>query len=208
VETNYRIAYAKYWREIKKKDPEEITAYTSATYDKNNCLFGVRFFESEYVMDCRNETIYRETDRTVPDITAAIIILNYLAYAGRPLKTTDKWVSLKELPDGGMLFYPAFHRNSIIPLIKEYGHRSQRLLQSAVTLGGEPFTFGNASAIFRAFPEIPLCVIIWEGDEEVNANATILFTPSVVDMLHIESVIGLGMYLADKLVKWSKNNTV
>ncbi len=37
------------------------------------------------------------------------------------------------------------------------------------------------------------------GDEEIRANATVLYDPSVAQLLHIESVIGLGMYLSAKL---------
>jgi hypothetical protein len=37
---------------------------------------------------------------------------------------------------------------------------------------------------------IPLCAAIWEGDEEFAANATILYDPSISQLLHIESIMG------------------
>lgn len=199
VDTNYRVAYDKYWQDLKKMVPEEIAKQLAVTYSSNTRQFIVTFFNSEYILDYNTETIFRKTDGHVPDINASIIILNYLAYAHSPRETAKKWVSLKEIPNGGMLFYPAFHKNSIIGLIKAFGHQSKQLLSCAANLGGEPTSFGDASAIFQAFPEISLCVIVWEGDEEVRANATILFEPSIEHRLHIESVIGLGMYLASKL---------
>lgn len=203
METNYRVAYDKYWQDLKKKDPQEISTHLAVTYSSFNRQFVVLFFDLEYVLDCDTETIYRKQDGHVPDITASIIILNYLTYARSLQETAKKWVSLKEVPNGGMLFYPAFHKNSILNLIKEFGLQAQQLLASAATMGGKPADFGDASATFQAFPEIPLCVIVWEGDEEVRANATILFEPSIEHRLHIESVIGLGMYLAGKLVRGS-----
>ena len=199
METNYRVAYDKYWQDLKRKVPEEIATQLAVTYCNDTRQFVVTFFNSEYISDCNSETIYSKTDGHVPEIMASIIMLNYLAYAQFPQETARKWVSLKEIPNGGMLFYPAFHKNSILGLIKAFGHQSEQLLASAAILGGQPASFGDASAIFQAFPEIPLCVIVWEGDEEVRANATILFEPSIEHMLHIESVIGLGMYLASKL---------
>lgn len=203
METNYRVAYNKYWRDLKKKSPEEITTHLAVTFSGNH-QFGLRFFDSEYVLDCITETVYRKRDGYVPDITASIIMLNYLAYAQSPQETSKKWVSLKEIPNGGMLFYPAFHKNSIMGLIKAFGNQSQQLLTCAAAMGGIPAVFGDTSAIFQAFPEIPLCVIVWEGDEEVRANATILFEPSIAQLLHIESAIGLGMYLSSKLVSCSR----
>lgn len=199
METNYRIAYDKYWQDLKRRVPEEIATQLAVTYCSNGRQFVVTFFNSKYNLDCNTETIYRKTDGHVPDINACIIMLNYLVYARSPLKTAKKWVSLKEIPNGGMLFYPAFHKSSIVGLIKAFGHQPKQLLACASELGGQPASFGDASVIFQAFPEIPLCVIIWEGDEEVRANATILFEPSIEHLLHIESSIGLGMYLASKL---------
>jgi hypothetical protein len=199
METNYRVAYNKYWQDLKRMVPEEIATHLAVTYSRHTQQFVVKFFNSEYILDCNNETVYRKTDGLVPEISASIIMLNYLAYAKPPRETAKKWVSLKEIPNGGMLFYPAFHKNSILGLIKAFGHQSKQLFPCAAALGGEPSSFGDASAVFQAFPEIPLCVIVWEGDEEVRPNATILFEPSIEHLLHIESTIGLGMYLASQL---------
>ncbi|ODA40081.1 DUF3786 domain-containing protein [Desulfosporosinus sp. BG] len=201
METNYRIAYDKYWRDLKRKAPEEIATQLNVTYSSETRQFVVTFFDSEYILDWNDQTVYRKTDGQVPEIMASIIMLNYLAYARPPQETAKKWVSLKEIPNGGMLFYPAFHKNAILGLIKAFGHQSNQLLECAAALGGKPASFGSSSATFQAFPEIPLCVIIWEGDEDVRANATILYEPSVEHLLHMESVIGLGMYLASKLKK-------
>jgi hypothetical protein len=201
METNYRVAYDKYWQDLKRMVPKEIATQLAVTYCSNTRQFVVTFFDSEYILDCNTETIYRKTDGHVPEIMASIIMLNYLAYARSPQETAKKWVSLKEIPNGGVLFYPAFHKNSIVGLSKAFGHQPKQLLACAAALGGQPTSFGDASAIFQAFPEIPLCVIVWEGDEEVRANATILFEPSIEHLLHIESVIGLGMYLASKLMR-------
>ena len=199
METNYRIAYDKWWQDLKRKVPEDIATQLAVTYCSNACQFVVTFFSSEYILDCKTETIYRKTDGYVPDIMASIIMLNYLVYARLTQETAKKWISLKEIPNGGMLFYPAFHKNSIIGLIKTFGRQSEHLLACAAVLGGQPASFGDASATFQIFPEIRLCVIVWEGDEEVRANATLLFEPSIEHRLHIESVIGLGMYLASQL---------
>ncbi len=201
METNYRIAYSKWWQDLKRKDPEEIATQLAVIYSRSTRQFVVTFFSSEYILDCDKETIYRKLDGHVPDIMALIIMLNYLVYARPPQETAKKWVSLKEIPNGGMLFYPAFHKQSILGLIKTFGHEAKQLLVCAADLGGEPTSSGDASVIFQAFPEIPLRVIVWEGDEEVRANATILFEPSIEHLLHIESVIGLGMYLVSKLIR-------
>jgi len=197
-ETNYRIAYEKFWQDIKNRDPEEIAAARAVEYDSATGRFVVKFFEEEHVADINGQLVYRRADGRRPELTDAIIILNYLAYA-RPLAPTEpRWVSLKEIP-GGMIFYPAFHKTAVHDLIEAFGRQASRLQVAARSLGGKPVALGDSAAVFRAFPEIPLCVAVWEGDDEVPPNATILYDPSVEAMLHVESIIGLGMSLAAKL---------
>lgn len=197
--TNYRVAYDKGWQDVKARAPEEIAARLAVTYCHDTRRFTIRFFNSEYVLDWDSETIWRKADGQRAEMLPAIIMLNYLSFSEVPSTPVGNWVSLKEIPNGGMLFYPAFQQTAIAGIIKTFGRQPERLLQAAAALGGRPATFGDASAIFSAFTEIPLCIIVWQGDEEIPANATILYDPTVAELLHIESLIGLGMYLSQQL---------
>lgn len=201
METNYRVAYDKGWQDLKKKNPEEIASRLAVSYSVSNRQFTVTFFAVEYVLDCVSETIWRKADSKVPEIMASIIILNYLSFSDEARKPESRWVSLKEMPNGGALFYPAFHKNTIQVLIESFGSQPKKLVNCAATLGGQLTAMGSAAVVFQAFPEIPLCVVVWEGDDEVRANATVLYDPSTSDLLHIETLIGLGMYLAEQLKK-------
>ena len=51
METNYRVAYNKYWQDLKKKVPEEIASQLAVTYLSNTRQFVVTFFSSEYILD-------------------------------------------------------------------------------------------------------------------------------------------------------------
>ena len=52
------------------------------------------------------------------------MIVNYLSFTENDMDKTNKWVSLKEIPNGGMMFYPAFYKSSIVNLIKAFGYDS------------------------------------------------------------------------------------
>lgn len=198
--TNYRVAYDKFWQDVKEREPAEITSSRAVTYNEEDKQFLVSFFGQEYIADSINETVYRKEDGHLLDIMDAIIILNYLAYA-QPLQESEpQWVSLKEIP-GGMIFYSAFLKTAITPLIEAFGYQAEHLIAASASLGGQPSSMGDASVVFKALPEIPMCVVVWEGDEEVKSNATILYDPSVEPMLHSESIIGLGISLANRLAK-------
>ena len=51
------------------------------------------------------------------DISLAITLLNYLGFSDDDIKVENKWVNLKEIPNGGNLYYPAFYKISIETLI-------------------------------------------------------------------------------------------
>ncbi|WP_422663594.1 DUF3786 domain-containing protein [Sporomusa sp.] len=164
--TNYRIALDKGWEDLKLKDPANIADVMQVTYLSNRQQFIVPFFNEKFITDCSKRTIYNAADGLVPGIGARMLILHYLTFFESRKEPVHKWVSLKEIPGGGMLFYPAFYKDSIRGLIKAFGHHSALLLECAKQIGGQPASFGTASAVFQVFPKIPLCVIIWEGDEE------------------------------------------
>lgn len=201
MDTNYRIAYDKGWQDLKQKDPAEVARSMDVRYIEEEQQIVVPFLNESYTLDLKHQTITRKSDGQAPGIETAILVLHYLSFFQSLAEPANKWVSLKEIPNGGSLFYPAFHKTAIQGLIKAYGQQPQLLLEYAPRLAGQPAAFGDASAVFQVFPKIPLCVVIWEGDEEIAANATILFDPSIAHFLHIESVIGLGGYLANKLIK-------
>lgn len=199
--SNYRIAYDKGWQDLAQKDPLDVAASMKVEYNTQTQQFLVPLLNENYLVDLRQKTIRRQTDSQVPEIDAAILILHYLSFFEHNAEVAGKWVSLKEIPNGGMLFYPAFQKQVICGLTQAFGSNPAALLTCAARLGGQPARFGDASAIFQVFPKTPLCAAVWEGDEEVAANATILYDPSVAYFLHIESVIGLGYYLGKRLIR-------
>lgn len=201
MKNNYRVAYDKGWQDLKQKRPADIAVAMKVQYLPKEQQFVVPFLNENYIVDLAQETLMRQKDGSTPEIGAAILVLHYLSFFSATAEITGKWVSLKEIPNGGMLFYSAFHKEAICGLVKAYGQQIAAFPGCAAILGGQPAKFGDVSASFSVFPQIPLCVALWEGDEEIAANATILFDPSIEHFLHIESIIALGEYLAKRLIK-------
>ncbi|RDY23116.1 DUF3786 domain-containing protein [Romboutsia maritimum] len=202
MKNNYYIAYEKEWKGLKKRKPEDVADIANISYCKIKNQFKVPFLNLNYILDCNNESIYRESDGYIPDIESSIMILNYLTFSKLFHVPNNNWVSLKEIPNGGALFYPAFYKSSILELIKSFGKDLKKFERSSKALNGIPTTLGDASYIFKVFPKVMICVVLWEGDEEISPNATILFKPSIEHLMHIESIIGLGSYIAGKLIKY------
>lgn len=200
MESNYKIAYFMEWSKVKKKNPDEIANRLDVKYSSEKRQFTVEFLYEEYILDCCTETIYKKKDKSFLSISESIIILNYLNFSDEYVNLQNKLVSLKEIPNGGSLFYPAFYKSAIVSLINKYGYSTESLLKKVQSLKVEYASFGDISIIFRVLPKINVCIIVWEGDDEIQPNATLLFDLSIQHLLHIETIIGLGEYLVRRII--------
>ncbi|NLZ54580.1 MAG: DUF3786 domain-containing protein [Thermoanaerobacteraceae bacterium] len=201
MKNNYLVAINKGWKALSKKVPEEVAEFMDVIYLDDKRQFIVPHLNEKYIVDCNNKTIKNEKNGANAGIELTILILHYLTFFTEKRDLECKWVSLKEIPNGGILFYPAFYGDTIQGLIKAFGHNTKLFLACANKLGGHPGALGTASAFFHVFPKICVYVVIWEGDEEIPANATVLFDKSINHFLHIESVIGVGGYLVKRLIQ-------
>lgn len=199
MENNYYIAYKQCWSELKKRNLKYVSKIRDVKYREDINIFEIEILKENYVLDCDKETIYNRDTLESIDIYLGIILLNYLGFSDENINIEDEWISLKELPKGGYLYYPAFYKSSISVLIDEFGDRSEMFSIIGSSLGGSKYKLGDTSLVFNIFPKIPVCVVIWEGDNEISANATVLFDNSIQKIMHIEVIIGVGTYIVNKL---------
>ena len=203
MESNYKIAYNAEWCKLKKLNPLDLAKRLEIIYCSEKNQLVVPFFEKNYILDFENNTIYRKENGETPTINDSIIILNYLTHSKDYIVNTNKWVTLKEIPNGGALFYPAFYKMAIANLIENFGNDIYKFKESSLKLGGKK-NFGDKGYEFKVLPKINICVVLWEGDDEILPNATILFDPSIEHLIHIETIISIGICISEKLISISK----
>ncbi len=208
MESNYKVAYDYEWKRLQQRDFEKVAQIRNVKYDRDENEFTIKIFNREYILNCNDETIRRSEDNYVPSAETGVMIVNYLSFTENDMDKTNKWVSLKEIPNGGMMFYPAFYKSSIVNLIKVFGYDSSKLRFCGENLGGKEIKMGDVAFEFQVFPKVFSRVVIWEGDDEIKPSATILFDSSVQYMMHVESIIGLGGYIINKVInELGKSNT-
>ena len=200
MKTNYKVAYDYEWKRLQQRDFEKVSQMRNVKYDKEKNQFIMKVFNREYILNCNDETIIGRDDNHVPSAETGVMILNYLSFTENDMDRTNKWVSLKEMPNGGMMFYPAFYKSSIVNLIKAFGYDSAKLRICGENLGGKEIKMGDIAYEFQVFPKVFSRIVIWEGDDEIKPSATILFDSSVQYMMHVESIIGLGGYIINKVI--------
>lgn len=200
MESNYKVAYYNEWKTLQKRDFKNVEEIRNVIYDEDKKEFYIKVFNREYILNCNDETIRRSDDNQIPSAETGVMILNYLSFTENNIDKTNKWVSLKEIPNGGMMFYSAFYKSSIVSLINTFGYDSSKLRKCGENLGGKEIKMGDVAFEFEVFPKVFCRVVIWEGDDEISPSATLLFDSSVQYMMHVESIIGLGGYVINKII--------
>ena len=127
------------------------------------------------------------------------MLLYYLRQAdGTPL--ADRWIGYRELP-GGSFYSQAFQGYSGDRLSRTYGENPEAYAQAAqrlegVTLSGLP---GVAYA-FLPLPRIRLAAILYPGDEEFAARASVLFDAAASHYMTTDGLALLGAGLVGRLI--------
>ena len=128
------------------------------------------------------------------------MLLYYLRQAdGTPL--ADGWIGYRELP-GGSFYSQAFQGYSGDRLARVYGDNPEVYTLAARHLGGIslPGLPGVAFA-FLPLPLIRLAAILYPGDEEFAARASVLFDAAASHYMTTDGLALLGAGLVGRLIQ-------
>lgn len=195
---SYVSALSLAWEELAKLDPEDVAKNSESLYDQNTAEFVVSYFEKKYRITPSLNRIF-DPQNTEVDPFNSILILHYLIYA-KPIDIRGKLLSFREL-EGGDVYYDAFQRRSVIPLIKSFGSNLEAFKEAGRRINAKEVEHGDIAFQIYVFPKIPVTVIIWAGDEEVSPSANLLFDASIKELLPTEDAAVIGGIVASKLRK-------
>jgi len=139
------------------------------------------------------------------DLRDRILILHYLI-AAKGTPTTGKLVGFRQLPEG-IFEHTSFSREVLGPLLEHFGKEPERLLEAAANLGGFQAAYGDVAVSVKAFPNIPVVIVLWRGDDEFAPNASMLFDSSVTDYLSTEDLSVLCARIVEKLTLSRQSET-
>jgi len=114
-------------------------------------------------------------------------------------KRDDSWTSF-DMVSTGRPFAEAFRQRALAPMDESYGRNPGALLKDAAALGGTPMDMGDAAVIFQAFPRLRIIIAAWQGDEEVQGKAVMLFDSGGARTLPAEDLAEVGISIAQALL--------
>lgn len=193
-----RTAIALAWDKLASLDPESVAKAGKTKYRAGK--FEVLFLADTYIVDRKNQEVLR--DKTKTGDYLSILILHYLTGV-KNIPLSGKMLSFKDIPSG-RFYFPAFRQRSLQPLLEVFGNRPEYLFDAGKALEAESIAQGDAGITVKVFPKLPLSLVIWKGDEELPAEATILFDATAPQILPTEDISAAAGMLVRRLVKVSR----
>ena len=171
---------------LKKIETEEIAQRGGYQLSEGPAMI-VPFLDRKYRID--GET-YEFTDiddesKDVP-IQEQVLILHYLDGELFP-QPSGKWVAYREIP-GATFYDSSFLKRAVVPVKSVFGKNVEGFKKAAGVLKGAPQDIGDACFDFRPFPKIPMRVTLYEGDDEFEPEANIVFDETIGKMLSAEDI--------------------
>ncbi len=138
------------------------------------------------------------TGELAPLNTQALLLYHFCATDGSPV--AGRWISFRELPDGGF-YHQAFQGYTGHEIAKLFGNDLVAFERAARLLAGRRVDgVGDAAFAFQALPRVPLVAAYWLGDEDFPPSARILFDESAGHHLPTDACAMLGSTLTRRLI--------
>lgn len=127
------------------------------------------------------------------------MLLYYLRQAdGTPM--AERWIGYRELP-GGNFYSQAFQGYSGDRLARSYGERPDAYTSAAHHLGGMRLEgLPGLAFSFLPLPRIRLATILYPGDDEFPARASVLFDAAASHYMTTDGLALLGAGLVGRLI--------
>jgi hypothetical protein len=132
------------------------------------------------------------------------MLLYYLRQAdGTPM--ADRWIGYRELPGGGF-YSQAFQGYTGDRLARSFGEQPDVFAQAAHALNGIQLT-GLPGMAFAFLPlqRIRLAAILYPGDEEFSARASVLFDAAASHYMTTDGLALLGAGLVGRMIQAGKS---
>jgi hypothetical protein len=188
-----------FWSELRELDPDAVCrrAWVAVHPPRG---FRVPFLNLELWVDLDQRCLRRRQAaqwRRIAYPLLELVILVYLRHACDAV-LTQEMISVNDLKDAH--FFQGPHQLKTAPVVELFGWDSARFARAAESIGGKAVDLADLAYALPALPKIPLYYLLWEGDDEFEPNASILFDRSIQSHLNADAIWGLVNLVTDFLL--------
>ncbi len=187
------------WQQLLELDGQETARRAKCRYLSNPERYIITLLNSEYVVNLSEKQVSLAEHSSAAGFTEELCILTYLINS-QDLLVADKLTTVQGLPDG-QFFFRGPHKLPSEKLEEVFGQYPERLYEVADKFSAKRCIFGDVSVEFYVLPRIPLTIVIWRGDEEFGARASILFDETAAAQLPLDALWAAANLAIKALVK-------
>ena len=196
------MAHEDLWLQLDRLDPQKAAQRAQCQYLTDPPSYVITLLNTEYVVNLSDKQIFstQSSPRPTPaEFLKQLCILAYLINA-QDLPLANKYVGPEQLPSG-QFFFRGQHSLPTRQLEETFGKSPEQLYEVSKQFDTKRCEFGDASIELYALPRIPLTIVIWRGDEEFDARASILFDQTTGTHLPLDALGTLANLTVKALVK-------
>jgi len=190
------------WEQLEKIDRVETAQRADCEYLSYRESFSIKFLNTDYMVDLIEKQIYLNDSGSLSKPAAFLEELCILAYLinAKDIQLTDKLVRPESLP-GGQFFFRGVHKLPTEKLEKAFGAQPKVLLEASERFNAQKCEYGDASVSLFILPRLPLTTVIWGGDDEFDARASILFDQTAAYQIPLDALLVSVNLVVDGLIK-------
>jgi hypothetical protein len=190
------------WEQLENLDDAETAQRAKCEYSSDKDHYTIKFLNVEYTVDLIDKKIYSNNEDSPAKPASFLEELCILAYLinAKDLRLANKLVRAEALP-GGQFFFRGIHKLPNEKLEQAFGINPQVLLEASEQFNAQKCEYGDVSVSLFILPRLPLTIVIWRGDEEFEARASILFDQTAAFQMPLDALMAAVNLVVDGLMK-------
>jgi hypothetical protein len=187
------------WQQLLELDGQKTAQRAKCRYLPNPERYIIILLNSEYIVNLPEKKVLLAERSSEAGFAEELCILTYLINS-KDLPAANKLSAAEALPEG-QFFFRGPHKLSTEKLEEVFGQCPERLYEVTDEFGAKRREFGDASIELYVLPRVPLTIVIWQGDEEFGARASILFDETAAAQLPLDALLAAVNLAIKALVK-------
>jgi len=187
------------WADLSQLAPDDVVTNSGAGYDPVTRIYQLKVLNITYVISQHEKKITEQGKSEPVKFEMGLLILHYLVNA-KNIPPSGKLLGARDLPDGD-IFFRSTHELPLSPLKEKFGSNPAGLLEAAKALNGKRKDFADAAVEIQVLPRLFLTILVWKGDDEFPANASVLFDSTAPEHLALDVLLAAVKFTVKALTE-------
>lgn len=189
--TTYELVYEHDRKEFCKRDPEKMAEMAGMELRDGKII--VPYYHTFLTVDIQSGAVANQKKPALPvPVYPRMMTLHHLNGVKEGAKNSGIQIPFRQIPMAAV-FDSAYRAMALEPFAQGFSGHLDDFIRAGKALHATPKNMGDHAVTLQCFPKIALTFVFWDGDEDLPANATVLFDQNIADFIHPEDTVGLAI---------------